>query len=138
MVVRAATLLAFSLVLAACGFLLPSPAGPTIPIAIRNDDDKPARIEVTLYRALEQDERTVVAPFELAPGASTTLNLEATFDRDGAYHLVVNDYVAVSSEFVGCEPRPPPMRVEDLPRSVQVVVTHGGTPDACSFVEAPS
>ena len=90
---------------------------------------------MTLYRAVEQDVRTVVAPFELAPGASTTLNLEATFDRDGAYHVVVNDYVAVSSEFVGCEPRPAPKRVEDLPRSVQVVVTDDGTPDACSMAE---
>jgi hypothetical protein len=135
MVVRAATLFAFSLVLVACGFLLPSPAGPTIPIAIRNDDNNPARIEVTLYRALEQDERTVVAPFELAPGASTTLNLEATFDRDGAYHLLVNEYVAVSSEFIGCEPGLPPKRLEDLPRSLQIVVTDDGTPAACPFVE---
>lgn len=119
-----------TLSLAACA----SPA-PSVPIVIVNDDDESARIEVTLYRIQQGDEITVVEPFALAPGESTRISLEPTFDGDRAFQLMVNEVMALNSQFV-CDLDKIPERLVDLPRSVKIVVLDDGTTQACPFEEA--
>jgi uncharacterized protein YfaS (alpha-2-macroglobulin family) len=137
---RAATLLALLIVAAACSSLQPVPVPVansdrlTIPVVIVNEDDEPASVEVTLYSALTGTEETVQDPFELAPGDSTRIDVEPTFERDGAFHVIVNGYVAVSSEFM-CDPADIGQRSADLPRSVRVAVQADGSPATCPYVE---
>lgn len=123
------------LLIAACAALEPTPSASTIPVQIVNDDDEPATVEVTFYRAIEGDERTVREPFQLAPGDSTRIDVEPTFDENGAFHVIVNGRVAMSSEFM-CDPDDVDQRAADLPRSVRVLVLEDGTPATCPFVEA--
>jgi hypothetical protein len=127
---------ALVLVLAACGIVTPTPSGPVVPITIQNEDDTPARVEVMFYRASDGSEEPVAEPFDLAPGDSTSMSIEATFDRDGAYHVIVNGFVAVSSEFV-CDVDQIPARAADLPASVVVVVMENGEPAVCPFRQLP-
>ena len=122
-----------SLLLSACATLLPAPAPPTIPVVIINEDDEPATIEVTFYRATEGDERTVRDSFPLPPDESTRIDIEPTFEANGAYHVIVNGYVAMSSEFM-CDPDDIGQSREDLPSSVRVTIDEDGTPAACPLV----
>lgn len=41
-------------------------------------------------------------PFDLAPGEVTTIRLEPTRGRAEAFYLIINGFVAASSEFAGC------------------------------------
>ena len=125
----------FGLMLSACALPLPTPTLSSIPVVIVNQDDEPATIEVTFYRAIEGDERTVRDPFSLPPGESTRVDLEPTFEENGAFHVVVNGYVAMTSEFM-CNPGDIGRRREDLPSSVRVMIVEDGTPAACPLVEA--
>lgn len=113
---------------AACGTLVPTQE-TGVPITITNGDDEAASIEVTLYNAVTGRERTVAAPYELAPGDTTSVRIESTRGDDEAFHLVINGFVAVSSDFAGCDitdfDRP-------VPDSLDIVVLPNGEPDACS------
>jgi len=77
---------------------------------------------------------SIVEPFDLEPGASTTLRLPPTpnIDDDGWFMVTVSSYVAATSQFI-CDigvggPGPIPRAGEDLPAGVDVVVTEDGTP----------
>ena len=59
----------------------------------------------------------------------------AAFEENGAYHVVVNGYVAMTSEFM-CDPGDIGQGREDLPSSVRVTILEDGTPPACPLVEA--
>lgn len=112
----------------ACSSVVPGPE-TGIPVTITNGDDQPAAIEVTLYNAVTGQERTTVEPFDLAPGDTTTIRLEPTRERDDAFHVIVNGFVAVSSDFAGCAVG----AIEDpLPEELDIVVLPNGEPDACS------
>ena len=125
----------FGLLLSACALPLPTPSLSSIPVVIVNQDDEPATVEVTFYRAIEGDERTVREPFSLPPGESTRIGIEPTFEENGAYHVVVNGFVAMTSEFM-CDPSDIGQGREELPSSVRVTIVEDGTPAACPRVEA--
>ena len=114
---------------------MPTPSPQTIPVVIINEDDEPATIEVTFYRATEGDQRTVRDAFPLPPGESTRIDVEPTLEPNGAYHVIVNGYVAMTSEFM-CDPDDIGQGPEELPRSVRVTIVEDGTPAACPLVEA--
>lgn len=125
-----------------CGVVMPVPtqapaapalpALPAIPITVANEDDVPAEVEMTLYNAVTGEESVALEPFELAPGDSTIIELEPTRGRDDAFHLKVNGFVAISSDFAGCEP---PDVDGPLPRSLLITVLPNGEPGACPWVE---
>lgn len=69
-----------------------------IPITIRNGHDEAAEVEVTLYNAVTGMEQPTIEPFDLPPGETTTIRVERTRDRDDAFHVIINGFVAVSSE----------------------------------------
>jgi hypothetical protein len=123
------------LTLSACALPLPTPSHSSIPVVIVNQDDEPATVEVTFYRAIEGDERVVREPFSLPPGESTEVGIEPTFEENGAYHVLVNAYVAMTSEFM-CDPSDIGQGSEELPSSVRVTIVDDGTPAACPLVEA--
>ena len=125
----------FGLMLSACALQLPTPALSSIPVVIVNQDDEAATVEVTFYRAIEGDERVVQDAFSLPPGESVRVGIEPTFEENGAYHLLVNGYVAMTSEFM-CDPGDIGQGREDLPSSVRVTIVGDGTPAACPLVEA--
>ena len=99
-----------------------------IPITIRNGDDEAAELEVTLYNAVTGTEQMEMEQIELSPGDMMTMHVEPTRDRDDAYHVIINGFVAVSSDFLGCgDGLEPP-----LPEELLIVVLPNGQPDACS------
>lgn len=110
----------------------PYPTSPStetdIPITIRNEDDEAAELQVTLYNAVTGAEQTTTKPFDLPPGGETTIAVHPTRDRDDAYHVIINGFVAVSSDFLGCGSGPEP----PLPEELLIVVSPSGEPDACS------
>jgi len=114
-------------VCAACSEVLPGP-DTGIPVTITNDDDEAATVEMTLYNATNGRGRTVMQPFDLAPGEVTIVRLEPTRGRAEAFHLIINGFVATSSEFLGCD-------VADLdgplPEELVVVVLPNGEPGVC-------
>ena len=112
---------------AACGGVVPNPE-TGIPITITNEDDEAAAVEVTLHNAVTGGERTVTAPFDLAPGDVTTIRLEPTRGRDDAFHLIINGFVAASSEFAGCDPAD--LR-DPVPARMDIVVLPNGEPGVC-------
>lgn len=107
----------------------PQPGGDAIPITIVNEDEVPADIEVTLYDAVTGSEETTLQPFALAPGDSTTVHLEPTRGRDDAFHLIINGFVATSSDFLGCGG--PDDMDAPLPRSLEITVLPNGEPGVC-------
>lgn len=111
------------------GCAVPVPEDETgIPITIRNGDDEPAELEVSLYNAVTGTEQTEMQPIELSPGDTMTMHVEPTRDRDDAYHVIINGFVAVSSDFLGCgDDLEPP-----LPEELLIDVLPNGQPDACS------
>jgi hypothetical protein len=119
--------LVLAAVCAACSGVLPGPE-TGIPITITNDDDEAAEVELTLYNATTGRERTVTEPFDLAPGEVTTMRMEPTRGRDEAFHLIINGFVAASSDFAGCD-------IADLdgplPAKLDIVVLPNGEPGAC-------
>ena len=125
----------FGLLLPACALPLPTPALSSIPVVIVNQDDEPATVEVTFYRAVQGDQRVIKEPFSLPPGESTRVGIEPTFEENGAYHVLVNGYVAMTSEFM-CDPGDIGQGREELPSSVRVTIVENGTPAACPLVEA--
>ncbi len=112
--------------------ILPAqPVADAIPITVVNEDDAPAQVEVSLYNALTGEDSDALEPFELNPGESRTITLEPTRGRDDAFHLKINGFVAVSSDFAGCEPAD----IDGpLPRSLVVTVLANGEPRACPYV----
>lgn len=112
---------------AGCATLVPKPE-TGIPITVTNEDDEAAELEVSLYNAVTGVEQTTMEPMELAPGEAMTIHVEPTRGRDDAYHVIVNGFVAVSSDFLGCGDDLEPPLPEELP----IVVLPNGQPDACS------
>ena len=125
----------FGLLISACALPLPTPSRSSIPVVIVNQDDEPATVGVTFYRAIEGDERVVREPFSLAPGESTRVGLEPTFEENGAYHVLINGYVAMTSEFM-CDPGDIGQGRGQLPSSVLVTIVEDGMPAACPLVGA--
>jgi len=79
-------LLAIALgLVAGCSAIVPAPEPEGIPIVITNDDDEAATIEVRQSLPDYQGEVSILEPFDLEPGASTTLRLPPTpnIDDDG-------------------------------------------------------
>lgn len=112
---------------AGCATLVPDPE-TGVPITIRNGDDEAAEVEVTLYNAVTGMEETTIEPFDLPPGDTTTIRVEPTRERDDAFHVIINGFVAVSSDFGGCAVG----EMEDpLPDALDIVVLPNGEPDAC-------
>ena len=112
---------------AGCATLVPEDE-TGIPITIRNGDDEPAELEVSLYNAVTGTEQTEMESIELPPGDTMTMHVEPTRDRDDAYQVIINGFVAVSSDFLGCgDDLEPP-----LPEELLIVVLPNGQPDACS------
>ena len=112
---------------------LPEPASAQgIPITIVNEDDEAAEIEIGIYNAATGQQRPALAPFELAPGETTTLNFESTRGRDHAFSLKINGFGALSSDFADCGEAP----VEpELPASLTITVLPNGEPATCPWVE---
>lgn len=104
------------------------PPASGVPIHIRNGDDESAVIRVRLYNARTGRERAAAEPFELAPGEQTTVRFEPTRGDDEAYHLVINGFVALSSDFAGCEIGDLDAPIQD---AVEVVVLPNGEPGVC-------
>ena len=113
---------------AGCAAVVPDPE-TGIPVIIRNGDDEAAEVEVTLYNAVTGMEQTTAKPFDLPPGDTTTIRLEPTREREDAFHVVINGFVAVDSDFLGCTRG----AIDDpLPEELLIVVLPNGEPDACS------
>lgn len=126
-VLRSVAGLLLAAVCAGCSGVLPGPE-TGVPITITNEDDQAAQVEVTLYDATTGRERDVMEPFDLASGGVTTIRLEPTRGRDEAFHLIINGFVAVSSDFAGCD-------IADLdgpiPAELDIVVLPSGEPGVC-------
>ena len=123
-----------ALLCAGCASVLPQPvSAPSqetgIPVAITNGDDEAAEVEVTLYNPLTGQERTTMETTTLTPGDGMTIRVEPTRDRDDHFHVIINGFVAASSEFAGCAVG---QQRDPLPSDFTIVVLPNGEPDACS------
>ena len=109
------------------------PVRDGVPVLVTNGDDEAATVELRSYNFRTGEERVLVEPLELAPGESYELRMEPTFERNPAFELLINGYVALSSAFA-CDKTPPELP-EHLPTSVKIVVMDNGAPAVCPFVE---
>lgn len=103
-----------------------------IPITIVNEDDEAAEIAINVYNVLDGQQRPAFAPFELAPGETTTVHIEPTRGRDHGFRLEINGFGALASDFADCDEAP----VEpELPASLTITVLPNGEPATCPWVE---